>query len=130
MTIENKVVAVTGAGRGIGRATALRLAGRGASLVLGSRNEAELAELAGEIERAGGRAVFRVTDVTQRSDLEALVALACERFDRLDVRRDERRQAVDEVAALEASLEAVRAVALAKAGGSGTTKRRFYRADD
>ena len=52
------------------------------------------------------------------------------RFDRLDVRRDERRQAVDEVAALEASLEAVRAVALAKAGGSGTTKRRFYRADD
>ena len=51
-------------------------------------------------------------------------------FDRLDVRRDDRRQALGEVAALEASLDAVRAVALAKAGGSGTTKRRFYRADD
>jgi NADP-dependent 3-hydroxy acid dehydrogenase YdfG len=85
MTIETKVVAVTGAGRGIGRATALHLASRGAALVLGSRNEAELAEVAGEIEGAGGRAVFRVTDVTRRSDLEALVSLACERFGRLDV---------------------------------------------
>ncbi|UHD45800.1 SDR family oxidoreductase [Aureimonas altamirensis] len=85
MTIENKVVAVTGARRGIGRATALRLADSGARLVLGSRNEAELAKVAGEIEAAGGQVVFRVTDVIRRSDLEALIELACARFGRLDV---------------------------------------------
>lgn len=85
MTIVNKIVAVTGAGRGIGRSTALHLASRGARLVLGARNDAELAEVADEIERAGGQAAYRATDVTRRSDLEALVELACERFGRLDV---------------------------------------------
>lgn len=51
-------------------------------------------------------------------------------FDRLDVRRDDRRELADEVAQLESHLEAQRAIALARAGGSGTTKRRFFRADD
>ncbi|RWG80516.1 MAG: SDR family oxidoreductase [Mesorhizobium sp.] len=85
MTIENKIVAITGAGRGIGRATAIHLAARGARLALGARNEAEIAAVAGEIEAAGGKAVYRATDVTKRSDLDALVALACEHFCRLDV---------------------------------------------
>ncbi|WP_407720935.1 SDR family oxidoreductase [Neorhizobium petrolearium] len=85
MTIENKIVAITGAGRGIGRATAIHLAARGARLVLGARSEAEIAAVAGEIGAAGGEAVYRAIDVTRRADLDALVNLACERFGRLDV---------------------------------------------
>lgn len=85
MTIENKIVAITGAGRGIGRATAIHLAARGAQLVLGARSEVEIAAAAEEIEVAGGKAVYRATDVTRRADLSALVGLACERFGRLDV---------------------------------------------
>ncbi|MES2143770.1 MAG: SDR family oxidoreductase [Pseudomonadota bacterium] len=85
MTMENKIIAVTGAGRGIGRATGIHLASCGASMVLGARSEAEIAAVAGEIEAAGGKAAYRVTDVTRRSDLVALVDLACQRFGRLDV---------------------------------------------
>ncbi|QIY60023.1 SDR family oxidoreductase [Streptomyces sp. RPA4-5] len=83
--IEGKVVAVTGAGSGIGAATALLLAERGARLVLGGRRSERLAEVVERIERAGGAAVQLRTDVTRREDLEALVALAGERFGRLDV---------------------------------------------
>lgn len=85
MTIENKIVAITGAGRGIGRATAIHLAARGAHLVLGARSEAEIATVAEEIAAAGGQAVYRAIDVTKPDDLEVLVKLACERFGRLDV---------------------------------------------
>ncbi|MEW5421931.1 SDR family oxidoreductase [Amorphus sp. 3PC139-8] len=85
MTIENKIVAITGAGRGIGRATAIHLARRGGRLALGARSEAELAAVAGEIEASGGEVIFRATDVTRRADLDTLVNLACERFGRLDV---------------------------------------------
>ncbi len=85
MNIEGKVVAITGASSGIGRATAKLLAGRGAIVVLGARREAELAAVANEIADAGGRAAFRVTDVTLRTDMDDLVTLALERGGRLDV---------------------------------------------
>lgn len=84
MSIEGKVVAITGASSGIGRATAKMLAGRGCAVVLGARREAELAAAADDIAAAGGQAAFRTTDVTRRGDLDALVALAVERFGRLD----------------------------------------------
>ncbi|KOU56433.1 oxidoreductase [Streptomyces sp. MMG1533] len=80
-----KVVAITGASSGIGEATALLLAERGARLVLGARRSERLADLVGRIERAGGEAVHIRTDVTRRNDLHALIALARERFGRLDV---------------------------------------------
>ncbi|MEU6476547.1 SDR family oxidoreductase [Streptomyces sp. NPDC047017] len=83
--IDGKVVAITGASSGIGEATALLLAGRGARLVLGARRTGRLAELTARIEEAGGAAVFLRTDVTRAEDLRALVALAVERFGRLDV---------------------------------------------
>ncbi|MDA2804767.1 SDR family oxidoreductase [Nocardiopsis suaedae] len=83
--IEGKVVAVTGAGSGIGKAVALLLAERGARLVLGGRRSDRLAEVVDRIGEAGGTAVQIRTDVTRRGDLEALVALAGERFGRLDV---------------------------------------------
>lgn len=85
MTIQDKVVAITGAGRGIGRATALHLAARGARVVIGARSETELLNVAQEIERAGGEAALRSTDVTKRSDLESLIGLGCDRFGRVDV---------------------------------------------
>ncbi|WP_328978004.1 SDR family oxidoreductase [Streptomyces canus] len=83
--IQGKVVAVTGASGGIGEATALLLAERGARLVLGARRTERLAELVARIEKAGGTAVQIRTDVTRRDDLHALVALARESFGRLDV---------------------------------------------
>ncbi len=85
MSIVNKVVAITGAGRGIGRATALHLASRGAKVVLGARRQAEITAVAREIEAAGGQVAIQQTDVTKRTDLQALVDLACDRFGRLDV---------------------------------------------
>ncbi|MER7822341.1 SDR family oxidoreductase [Streptomyces sp. NPDC096097] len=83
--IEGKVVAVTGAGSGIGEATALLLAERGAKVVLGARRTERLEALAARIERAGGDAAWIRTDVTRRADLSGLVGLARERYGRLDV---------------------------------------------
>ncbi|HEY2507257.1 MAG TPA: SDR family oxidoreductase [Streptosporangiaceae bacterium] len=80
-----KVVAITGAGRGIGAATARLLAANGARVVLGSRNEPELAAVAEGIVDDGGEVAFRRIDVTKPSDLNALVDLATQRFGRLDV---------------------------------------------
>lgn len=85
MCIQGKVVAITGAGRGIGRAIAIHLAARGSRLVLGARCEAELSDVAQEIAAGGGEVAYRAIDVTKRDELEAFVALACERFGRLDV---------------------------------------------
>lgn len=85
MTIHGKVVAITGAGRGIGRSTALHLAAHGARVVLGARSETELLDVAREIESAGGEAALRSTDVTRRTDLEALIRLGRDRFGRVDV---------------------------------------------
>ncbi|MDO7951204.1 SDR family oxidoreductase [Xanthomonas euvesicatoria pv. eucalypti] len=85
MTIEDKVVVITGAGSGTGRATALHLGALGAKVVLGARRQARIAEVAKEIVRSGGRAVYRPTDVTVHQEVLALVDLACSQFGRLDV---------------------------------------------
>lgn len=83
--IEGKVVAITGAGSGIGEATALLLAERGARVVLGARRAERLEALAARIEKAGGEAAWVRTDVTRRADLSGLVRLARERYGKLDV---------------------------------------------
>lgn len=85
MTIANKVVVITGAGSGIGRATAVHLGSLGARVVLGARREAQIAEVAEGIRADGGEAAYRATDVTKGEEVKALVALAVERFGRLDV---------------------------------------------
>ncbi|GCD98148.1 SDR family oxidoreductase [Embleya hyalina] len=83
--IQGKVVAITGAGSGIGEATALLLAERGAKVVLGARRTERLEALAARIVRAGGDAAWTRTDVTRRADLSGLVELARDRHGRLDV---------------------------------------------
>ena len=83
--IEGKVVAITGASSGIGQATALLLAERGAAVVVGARRADRLDALADGISARGGRAASLRVDVTRREDLERLVDLAVGRFGRLDV---------------------------------------------
>lgn len=83
--IEGKVIAITGAGSGIGAATAVLLADRGAVVVLGARRLDPLDRVADGIRRNGGRAVTCATDVTRREDLQRLVELAVAEFGRLDV---------------------------------------------
>jgi NADP-dependent 3-hydroxy acid dehydrogenase YdfG len=83
--IENKVVIVTGASSGIGRAIAIDLARQGARLVLSARSDAGLSEVLEEISSSAGEAVMKRADVSRREDVAALVATALERFGRLDV---------------------------------------------
>lgn len=85
MTIDGKVVAITGASSGIGEATASLLAERGAKVVLGARNPDRLDEVAARISAAGGEAVTKATDVSSRGDLMEFVSLATATYGQLDV---------------------------------------------
>lgn len=81
---DGKVVVITGGGGGIGRATAVHLAGEGAQLVLVDRAADALAGSVAAVERAGGSAVSVEADVTRRADVERYVAVAQERFGAID----------------------------------------------
>ncbi len=78
--LNGKVVLVTGGGTGIGRASALRLAAEGASVVVGNRNEAAGEETVQLITAAGGKATFLRTDVTNEQDIIALQQHALDTF--------------------------------------------------
>ena len=83
--IPDTVIAITGASSGIGEATAVLLAQRGAKVVLGARQGERLAAVARRIESAGGAVAYVTTDVRRREDVANLVDLACSRFGKLDV---------------------------------------------
>ncbi|MBD2249388.1 SDR family oxidoreductase [Nostoc sp. FACHB-888] len=83
--VNGKVIIITGASSGIGEATARMLAKNGAKVVLGARRTARLETIVKDIDAEGGIAEYQALDVTQRSQLEALVQLAQSKFDRVDV---------------------------------------------
>ena len=82
--LGGRAAIVTGGANGIGREIALRLAAAGAAVLVADRDGAEADAVAGEVEAAGGRAVGRSVDVRDPAGCEALVAVACEAFGRLD----------------------------------------------
>ena len=83
--LSGKVVAITGAGNGIGRALALACAARGAQLALSDIKAEPLQETARLVEKSGGRAVIRVVDVAKREEVEAWAAAAAAELGGVDV---------------------------------------------
>ena len=83
--IAGKVVAITGASSGIGEATARLLAERGAAVALGARRTERLDTIAAELRDRGAAAITCRTDVTDRADLDRLVARTVEEYGRIDV---------------------------------------------
>ena len=88
--LKERVAIATGAGRGIGRATALALADEGASVVLAARSVSEIESVAAEIRqrRAGngaGRALAMACDVTSEGQLAALITRTLEAYGRIDI---------------------------------------------
>ncbi|WP_437755651.1 SDR family oxidoreductase [Sorangium sp. So ce1389] len=82
---RNAVVVITGASSGIGRATALEFARRGAAVTLTARREQPLRELAAECEQAGGRALVVPADVTNEAAVLEVARRTTEAFGRIDV---------------------------------------------
>lgn len=82
--IEGSVAVITGAGSGIGRATAEKFAARGASLVLGGRSQRTLANTADSCRRLGARVETFVLDIRDERAVRRLAALALDRFGGLD----------------------------------------------
>ena len=84
MAEKNERVILTGAGRGMGKAIALELAGAGHKLVLASRTEQQITEVAAEITSSGGTAVAVPTDVADQASVEALIQRAIEEYGGVD----------------------------------------------
>ena len=84
MDFKNKVALITGGGNGIGRATALGFAARGARLVIVDRDAAAGEAVAGVVRQQGGEATFVAADVTDSKSVQAYVARTVEAYGRID----------------------------------------------
>jgi len=86
LSLDNRVALVTGAGRGIGRAIALQLAGRGAAVVVNyNKSGAEAETLCQEIKTAGGKAAAFQADVSDTAQAQGLVKFAIDSFGDLQI---------------------------------------------
>jgi NAD(P)-dependent dehydrogenase (short-subunit alcohol dehydrogenase family) len=84
--LDGKVALITGSGRNIGRATALKLAGEGAHIVVNARsNEAEAEAVAREVREKGVKSLAVLADVAKKSDVDAMVSRAVSEFGRIDI---------------------------------------------
>ncbi|WP_028984265.1 SDR family oxidoreductase [Sporolactobacillus terrae] len=83
--IKGKVIVITGASSGIGEATARKLSLEGGKVVLGARRTERLEKLAADLRKAGGEVAFQQTDVTNKTDVQALVQTAVEKYGHVDV---------------------------------------------
>ncbi|MDX3783465.1 SDR family oxidoreductase [Streptomyces europaeiscabiei] len=82
--LQDKVVVITGASSGIGAVSARAPAARGAKIVAAARGQEDLDQLVADIDKTGGTAVARLTDVADTADMQALADFAVERFGRID----------------------------------------------
>ncbi|MHB8077232.1 SDR family NAD(P)-dependent oxidoreductase [Desulfosporosinus fructosivorans] len=85
MGFENKVAVVTGSGNGIGRATAILFAQKGAKVVVSDIDEKLGNECIQVIQAMGGEAIFQKSDVTSEQDLDALVKMVLDSYGKIDV---------------------------------------------
>lgn len=83
--MKDKVVVITGASSGIGRALAYEFASHGSKVVIGARNHEKLIEIAEDIKLKGGQIAFAQTDVTKEADCKNLILTALEQFGKIDV---------------------------------------------
>ncbi|MET9503844.1 SDR family oxidoreductase [Streptomyces sp. NPDC006622] len=83
--LQDKVVVITGASSGIGAVSAKALAARDAKIVAAARGQEDLDRLVADIEKAGGTATARLTDVTDAADMQALADFAVDTYGRIDV---------------------------------------------
>jgi NAD(P)-dependent dehydrogenase (short-subunit alcohol dehydrogenase family) len=85
LKLDGKLVIITGAGRGLGRAMATRLAGAGADIVAAARTVEQLEETADEVRKLGRKCLIVPTDVSRSEDVNAMVAAAVKEFAKVDV---------------------------------------------
>src|SRR3546814_349778 len=83
--LQDKIAVVTGAGAGIGKASAIRFAEEGATVLVTSRSETNAAETAHAIAEAGGRAISLAVDIGNADDLDRMITTAMAEFGRIDV---------------------------------------------